>query len=285
MAEEKHTPRTSVSNIDVFPDLRKTDIQDDSGRHYEATLSEHQGRFNVSIELKNDNKNKNSQSSDDGSFDDGSSDDGSSDDGPSNDGSTTLPNTIPFLTICMLVIGTRGDVQPFINFGRHLQKEGHRVRLATHIFYEDLVRSYGLAFFPLAGDPEHLMRFTVKSAGIIPTASMIADGVIEKHKLMFKDILKTCWDACVADDPVKGGAPFRADVIISNPPAYGHIHCAEKLQIPLHILFTMPWTPTDAFPNPFCVPDLQSRTAHSSSFNSLTFTVVDRLVRIIIFNL
>ena len=32
--------------------------------------------------------------------------------------------------------------------------------------------------------------------------------------------------------------------IISNPPCYGHVHCAEKLQIPLHLLFTMPWSPT-----------------------------------------
>ena len=32
--------------------------------------------------------------------------------------------------------------------------------------------------------------------------------------------------------------------IISNPPCYGHVHVAEKLQIPLHLLFTMPWTPT-----------------------------------------
>ena len=32
--------------------------------------------------------------------------------------------------------------------------------------------------------------------------------------------------------------------IISNPPCYGHVHCAEKLQIPMHLLFTMPWSPT-----------------------------------------
>ena len=32
--------------------------------------------------------------------------------------------------------------------------------------------------------------------------------------------------------------------IIANPPSYGHIHCAEKLRVPLHIYFTMPWTPT-----------------------------------------
>ena len=32
--------------------------------------------------------------------------------------------------------------------------------------------------------------------------------------------------------------------IISNPPTYGHIHCAEKLAVPLQMFFTMPWSPT-----------------------------------------
>lgn len=35
---------------------------------------------------------------------------------------------------------------------------------------------------------------------------------------------------------------------MSNPPCYGHIHCAEKLQVPLHLLFTMPWSPTKVLP-------------------------------------
>lgn len=39
-------------------------------------------------------------------------------------------------------------------------------------------------------------------------------------------------------------SPNVAQAIISNPPCYGHIHCAEKLQIPLHMMFTMPWSAT-----------------------------------------
>ena len=44
--------------------------------------------------------------------------------------------------------------------------------------------------------------------------------------------------------------PFLADAIISNPPTFGHIHCAEALEIPLHMFFTMPWTPTVEFCHP-----------------------------------
>ena len=37
---------------------------------------------------------------------------------------------------------------------------------------------------------------------------------------------------------------LQADALIANPISYGHIHVADALGIPLHILFTMPWTAT-----------------------------------------
>jgi hypothetical protein len=30
----------------------------------------------------------------------------------------------------------------------------------------------------------------------------------------------------------------------------GHTHVAEALKVPIHIFFTMPWTPTSEFPHP-----------------------------------
>lgn len=44
---------------------------------------------------------------------------------------------------------------------------------------------------------------------------------------------------------------FLFQAIIANPVAYGHIHCAEKLNCQLHLFFLQPWTPTIAFPHPF----------------------------------
>ena len=37
---------------------------------------------------------------------------------------------------------------------------------------------------------------------------------------------------------------LQADALIANPIGYAHIHVADALDIPLHILFTMPWTAT-----------------------------------------
>lgn len=50
-------------------------------------------------------------------------------------------------------------------------------------------------------------------------------------------MLDGCWKACYeADD--ESGEVFAADAIISNPPSFAHIHCAEALGIPLHLSFS-----------------------------------------------
>lgn len=36
------------------------------------------------------------------------------------------------INIVMLVVGTRGDVQPFIGIALKLKEYGHRIRIATH---------------------------------------------------------------------------------------------------------------------------------------------------------
>jgi hypothetical protein len=36
----------------------------------------------------------------------------------------------------------------------------------------------------------------------------------------------------------KDAKVFVADAIIANPPSFAHLHCAEKLGIPLHLMFT-----------------------------------------------
>lgn len=71
-------------------------------------------------------------------------------------GSRLLPWDLP-LNIVIQVVGSRGDVQPFIALGVELKKFGHRVRLATHDVFEDFVKSSNLEFYPIGGDPAELM--------------------------------------------------------------------------------------------------------------------------------
>ena len=81
-----------------------------------------------------------------------------------------VPKTIPNLAILILVVGTRGDVQPFIPIARELMACGHRVRLATHEEFREFVEASGIEFFPLAADPRELIAYMVRTGGsVLPT--------------------------------------------------------------------------------------------------------------------
>jgi len=69
----------------------------------------------------------------------------------------------PKLNIVIQVIGSRGDIQPFIKIAQVLKKEhGHRVRVATHPAFRAFIEEdCGLEFFSIGGNPSELMAFMV----------------------------------------------------------------------------------------------------------------------------
>ncbi|GAX82718.1 hypothetical protein CEUSTIGMA_g10144.t1 [Chlamydomonas eustigma] len=161
---------------------------------------------------------------------------------------SSVDGKIKPVNIVMLIVGTRGDVQPFIGIALRLKEYGHRVRIASHKVYRSFVSKFGLEFYPLGGDPKVLSEFVVKHRGMNPGLNL-GDAMEQRNQM--KLILKSTWGACVEPDPETPNVSFVAEAIVANPPAYGHLHCAEKLNVPLHIVFTMPWSPTIAFPSPF----------------------------------
>ncbi|KAJ7517313.1 hypothetical protein O6H91_21G018300 [Diphasiastrum complanatum] len=174
--------------------------------------------------------------------------------------------SIPPLQIVMLIVGTRGDVQPFIAIGKHLQDFGHRVRLATHSNFREFVMTSGLEYYPLGGDPKILAGYMVKNKGFLPSAP----SEITMQRKQLKAIINSLLPACTEADG-DSGVPFRAQAIIANPPAYGHVHVAEALKVPIHIFFTMPWTPTSEFPHPL------ARVKNPAAYR-LSYQVVDALI-------
>ncbi|CAH9050878.1 unnamed protein product [Cuscuta epithymum] len=173
---------------------------------------------------------------------------------------------IPPMQIVMLIVGTRGDVQPFVAIGKRLQEYGHRVRLATHANFKEFVLTAGLEFYPLGGDPKILAGYMVKNKGFLPSGP--SEIPIQRNQM--KDIIYSLLPAC-KDPDMSTGIAFKADAIIANPPAYGHKHVAEALKIPIHIFFTMPWTPTSEFPHPL------SRVKQPSGYR-LSYQIVDSLI-------
>lgn len=164
------------------------------------------------------------------------------------------------LNIVIQVVGSRGDVQPFIALGCELQKShGHRVRIATHGTFEDFVRQSGLEFFSIGGDPAELMAYIVKNPGLIPSMGSLKAGDIQKKRKMLAEMLRGCWRSCIEPDS-QSGAPFVADAIIANPPSFAHIHCAQALGVPIHMMFTMPWSSTRAFAHPLANLKFSAKT-------------------------
>lgn len=175
------------------------------------------------------------------------------------------------LNIVIQVVGSRGDVQPFIALGNELQKFGHRVRLATHDVFQKFVQDHGLEFYPIGGSPEELMAYMVKNPGLMPSIKSLRGGEIGSKRLMVGDMLNGCWNSCIEPDPYTG-IPFVADAIIANPPSFAHIHCAQRLGIPVHLMFTMPWTNTRAFPHPLA--NLKNTGQDIRLANCLSYDVV-----------
>nr|XP_025696319.1 sterol 3-beta-glucosyltransferase UGT80A2 isoform X5 [Arachis hypogaea] len=186
---------------------------------------------------------------------------------PCNESGEAIPyHDIHPLQIVMLIVGTRGDVQPFVAIGKRLQEDGHRVRLASHKNFKDFVLSAGLEFYPLGGDPKVLAGYMVKNKGFLPSGR----SEIHKQRNQIKAIINSLLPACNSADPDTHVA-FNADAIIANPPAYAHTHVAEFLKVPLHIFFTMPWTPTNEFPHPL------SRVKQQIAYR-LSYQIVDSLI-------
>lgn len=153
----------------------------------------------------------------------------------------------PRLNIVIMIIGSRGDIQPFMKIGNELKNYGHRVRIATHPAFRDFVESeIGLEFFSIGGNPSELMAFMVKNPGLIPNLETVRQGEIQRRRNSMAEMFEGFWRACVhaTDDPndktntkLSGSkGPFVADAIIANPPSFCHVHIAERLGIPLHMM-------------------------------------------------
>ena len=183
---------------------------------------------------------------------------------PATLGSLSEQPPTPSMNIVIHVVGSRGDVQPFVALGKVLKATyGHRVRLATHPVFRSFIQENGLEFFSIGGDPAELMAFMVKNPGLMPGKDALRSGDIGKRRKGMYEIIRGCWRSCfeagdgtgvevsdetanyndrldsaVSSTEIAAESPFVADAIIANPPSFAHIHCAEKLGIPLHLMFT-----------------------------------------------
>lgn len=139
------------------------------------------------------------------------------------------------------------------------------------------------------------MTYLIRNPGMLPGKQSRKDGDVSKRRAEIAETLHRCWRSCtepgngmeqfeeeelasIAPAPWTPGSDdcFVADAIIANPPSYGHIHCAEKLGIPLHLMFTMPWCPTTEFPHPMV--DINTAELATPLANVASYTIAETLV-------
>ncbi|KAK6792295.1 hypothetical protein RDI58_011376 [Solanum bulbocastanum] len=143
---------------------------------------------------------------------------------------TDFNKSVPKLKIVVLIVGTRGDVQPFLAMAKRLQacwdilyritqisalNDTLLERLATHSNFLDFVKLGGIDFYPLGGDPRVLAGYMARNKGLIPSGP----GEISVQRKQLKAIIESLLPACTEPD-IETGEPFRAQAIIANPPAY-----------------------------------------------------------------
>jgi len=178
------------------------------------------------------------------------------------------PHLTPRLQVLVLCVGSNGDVQALLAIARGLQQVGHQCRFATHMAFKEAVEAAGLEFFPLATmqeghwDPAHLLDQLRHKRGlgdflVRPQDHLELLGDDPESAYVVKQILQPVQPALTDPRSPKVGPwaaavqvgtaatrRFVAQAVVANPWAVAHIHIAERLGIPCHIVDTMPWHPT-----------------------------------------
>lgn len=141
--------------------------------------------------------------------------------------------------ITIIAPGSQGDVRPYVALGQGLQAAGCSVRVATHQNFAALVTGCGLAFYPLHGDMEALLRDQAVGDAL-GKKNPLAQLSLMKKKLvvMNEQWMRDCLEACQGAELVTGG--FGG--LIAGQPV------AEKLGLPFIQAWLAPFTPTRLFP-------------------------------------
>ena len=143
------------------------------------------------------------------------------------------------MQVTVLTVGSRGDIQPYLALGRGLQAAGHQVRLATHPPFEPEIRSHGLEFAAITGNPHQLLHSPEGLAWLEAGRNPLR-GTRRLLALARPHLARLLEDAVTAGQD--------AEAIIYAPLGFAGAHIAEAAGVPAVLASLVPLTPTRAFP-------------------------------------
>jgi UDP:flavonoid glycosyltransferase YjiC (YdhE family) len=143
------------------------------------------------------------------------------------------------LRIVVAALGSRGDVQPFLNLGVGLRENGHDVQMAVPENFMELVKEHGLGFVSIRGDFKKMLSSTegrkfLKSKNPITFVSRI--------KKLSNELMQTMQDDIY--DALDG-----ADACVFSYLCGPVIDVAEKTRIPCFLGMVYPVLRTGEYPN------------------------------------
>lgn len=150
------------------------------------------------------------------------------------------------MRICLLTMGSRGDVQPLVALGTGLKAAGHDVRVVSHRDFEPMIRGQGLDFAAAEGNPRELVdsaegRRRLGQGGAA-AVRWLARELVPLAGAYAKDCLAACGDA----DRI---GTSLVNLLIGQ--------CvAERIGVPWFAAYPVPMAETRAFPNPGLPPGL-----------------------------
>ena len=166
--------------------------------------------------------------------------------------------------ITVLALGSRGDVQPFVNLGGALTAAGHQVRVATFDTFRPLIAKAGLEFSPIRGDAQALLR----SAG--------EDERLARKTSLMEVIgaLRRSYGTLAATLPEDVSNLPHTDLVLNQLPSYlfgGDL--AEHLRVPWAIVAVLPLARTRFRP----LIGFPRRLSPLPGYNLLTYRLGEQL--------
>jgi len=151
------------------------------------------------------------------------------------------------MNILIQTLGSRGDVQPYVALGKHLQAAGHTVTLCTSCSFESFITAHGLNYAYMNDDFIELARSD--DGRMLMESLTNAWEVMKATRRMQKKVAPMQYR--MLDDMWTAAQQTSPDLIIYHPKAFGASHYAEKLGIRAIMALVIPmFVPTGEFPAP-----------------------------------
>ncbi|KAK8853460.1 hypothetical protein IAR55_004167 [Kwoniella newhampshirensis] len=182
---------------------------------------------------------------------------------------------VPILNIVMFVVGNSEEIQIYIALALELIiRHSHRVRIATQEAHKGAIERAKQSLGGKVGKDGRALEYKLDIFDIYdsPTSSLAEwcrrpDTLEATFRSFYKS---TYWP-----EPISGSS-FAADLIVACPSAVAHIHVAELLGLPLHIVSATPWSPTTAFSQPYTTIRRSNAEARLSAY--LSYALIENLM-------